>query len=249
MISKPIVMTIAGFDPSGCAGLLTDIKTFEGNNVYGVAVCTANTCQNDVEFVAPNWVPVGQIIDQYRVIKQRFNIDFIKIGVVENLQVLQAIIETLKIDNPTVRIIWDPILKASAGYEFHPEVTLESFEEICRKVYLITPNLDEITALKPDMTSFEAGCYLSKMCNVLIKGGHSVGKDATDVLFTQYDTNYFRGERIGGGKRGTGCVLSAAITANLAMGKSLPNACIAAKNYVISYLKSNDTLIGYHKYH
>lgn len=249
MNSKPTVLSVAGFDPSGCAGLLADIKTFEAFNVYGIAVCTANTCQSDIEFTAPNWIPVEQILSQYHILQKRFHFDYVKIGIIENLKVLNTIIDLMRYDNKQLKIVWDPVLKASSGFEFHQSVSLPEIENICKKTYLITPNLEEVSMMLPDFKPEEAGGYLTAFCNVLIKGGHASGKESIDVLYSSDAINHFEGNRLTDyNKRGTGCVLSSAITAGLAKGESLPDACKAAKKYVTGYISSNHSLVGYHNY-
>ncbi|MDP4209056.1 MAG: hydroxymethylpyrimidine/phosphomethylpyrimidine kinase [Bacteroidota bacterium] len=246
---RPTVMTIAGFDPSGCAGLLADIKTFEATGVYGISVCTANTCQNDIEFTSVNWVSSRIIMEQYAVLKKQFCFDSVKIGIIENLDLLSTLIDRLKEDNDRIKIVWDPVLKASAGFSFHNDVDRKLLEEICRKIYLITPNLEEISALFPEKSWQEAASYLSEYCNVLVKGGHDSGAEACDVLFYAGKSRAFTQLRIEGpGKRGTGCVLSASITAHLALGEPLTNACQYAKHYVYGFIRSNNSLIGYHNY-
>lgn len=249
MINKPMTLTIAGLDPSGCAGLLADIKTFEAFNVYGTAICTANTIQNDIDFTEPNWIPIDQILSQYRSLQNRFYFDHVKIGIIENFEVLNTIVDTIRSDNEQAKIIWDPVLKASAGFEFHQSANLDVIENICEKIYMITPNLDEITSFIPQMKPEESGIYLSKLCNILIKGGHEEGEQSTDVLYTLQGSRAFDGIRLAGyEKRGTGCVLSAAITAGLAKGDVLIDACQTAKKYVTNFISSNKSLIGYHNY-
>src|ERR1700757_2780075 len=120
--ARKYVLSIAGFDPSGGAGILADIKTFEGNKVYGLGVISANTFQNDKEFKKVDWIPVEKIIEQIDILKTRFEFEYVKIGLIENLEVLNVIISHLTSHIPHLNIIWDPILKASAGYEFHKEV-------------------------------------------------------------------------------------------------------------------------------
>jgi hydroxymethylpyrimidine/phosphomethylpyrimidine kinase len=246
---SPIVLTIAGLDPSGCAGLLADIKTFEANGVYGMAVCTANTEQNVDSFKKPNWIKKEEIISQLNLLQQEVKFEFVKIGLIESLELLEAIIDELIVKNPEVKIIWDPVGKASAQFVFHDSFEKKRLEGICTKLYLITPNLDEVAILAPDMEIEEAGKHLSRFCNVLIKGGHSTGTHSTDTLFTESGVHYFEGDKLQEySKRGTGCVLSSAIAANVAKGENLIAACANAKQYIHSYLSSNHSLIGTHSY-
>jgi len=246
---SPIVLTIAGFDPSGCAGLLADIKTFEANGVYGMAVCTANTEQNITAFKKPNWIKQEEIISQLRLLQQEVNFEFVKIGLIESFEVLQGVVDELIKTNPAVKIVWDPVCRASAGFEFHTEIGKGLLEQICTKLFMVTPNLDELALFTPGMEVEEAGRYLSQFCNFLVKGGHSTTEFSTDILFAKEGTYYFEAEKLKGfSKRGTGCVLSAAIISNLAKGESNVQTIANAKRYINSYLSSNHSLVGMHSY-
>jgi hydroxymethylpyrimidine/phosphomethylpyrimidine kinase len=246
---SPIVLTIAGLDPSGCAGILADIKTFEANGVYGMAICTANTEQSVSSFKKPNWISKEEIISQLNLLRQEVSFEFVKIGLVESLELLNTIVAELIKGNPNVKIIWDPICKASAQFVFHETFERKRLEGICAKLYLITPNLNEVAILTPGMKTEEAGKYLSRFCNVLVKGGHSATAYSTDTLFTESGVHYFEGDKLNGySKRGTGCVLSSAILANLTKGENLIEACASAKRYIHSYLTSSHSLVGTHSY-
>ena len=97
MKSRPYVLTIAGFDPSGGAGLLADVKTLEQLKCQGLAVCTVNTIQNDTTVTKCYWISIAEIKEQIELLFERFEINVVKIGVVENWGVLQQIINLLKI--------------------------------------------------------------------------------------------------------------------------------------------------------
>ena len=230
---RKYLLSIAGFDPSGGAGVLADIKTFESNKVYGLGVISANTFQNDEEFKKVDWIPVDKIIEQIDIVKKRFEFEYVKIGLIENLEVLNTIISHLTSHVSRPKIIWDPILKASAGYEFHKEVNKTILEKICKELYLITPNVPEATQLGKQAEAIENAKHLSQFCNVFLKEGKqfSFRPKIKDVF----------------PKHGSGCVLSSAITANLAKGEDLHRACLKAKQYTEKVLNSNKTLLGFHK--
>jgi len=246
-IFRPYALTIAGFDPSAGAGVLADVKTLEASGVYGLAACTALTVQSDAVFERVNWVGLADIQDQIKVLLARFSIDVIKIGLIESLPVLQALIGWLKAQNPAVRIVWDPVLKATAGYEFHQRPDAGLLEAICRELALITPNRPEALRLLPAASPEAAAEALAAWCPVLLKGGHAEGDFATDVLLTPEARHTLASPRLPHGeKHGSGCVLSAAILARLALGDALPEACWQGKAYTAAFLGSNDTLLGYH---
>src|SRR3954465_4317634 len=116
---KPYVLSIAGFDPSAGAGVLADIKTCENNGVYGFGVVSALTWQNDTSFEKVEWIDCYKIIQQVGILLRRFDIKYIKIGLIESVQVLNQLISFLKLRIKDPVIIYDPILKASAGFVFH----------------------------------------------------------------------------------------------------------------------------------
>lgn len=247
--ARSVVLTIAGFDPSGCAGILADVKTFEANGVYGMAVCTANTEQNITSFKKPNWIDGDEIIAQLNLLQRETSFEYVKIGLIENLSLLERVVDKLIRNHPSVKIIWDPVCKATAQFVFHAGMEKKFLEEICSRLYLITPNLDELSIMAAGMEVEEGGKYLSRFCNVLIKGGHSATAYATDILYTKTGVHFFEAPKLENlAKRGTGCVLSSAILANLAKGNDLAQACVSAKKYIHGYLTSNHSMVGTHSY-
>lgn len=243
----PCVLSIAGFDPTAGAGVMADIKTFEANNTYGCGVCTAITFQNDNAFVGLNWLNIENIKQQLDPLFSKYSFDVVKIGLIENIEVLHEIILFLKFHNSNFKIIWDPILKASTGFVFHNDVNKTLFEKICHELFLITPNWPEALKLCGTNDALEGAKELSKKCPVFLKGGHSNNASAKDFLFingykTEFETPWIeKGE-----KHGSGCVLSSAIAANLAQKYSLAEACSNAKEYINSFLGSSKSLLGYH---
>lgn len=244
--TRPCVLNIAGFDPSGGAGLLADIKTFEQHKVQGMGVVTGLTFQNDSGFDGVSWIKEEEIIRQIEVLSRRFNFSFIKVGMVQHPDILLIISKLL---TPSSKLIWDPILKASAGFEIHKAIDKSKIQEICQNIFLITPNVDEVRILTGEQDEMKAATGLSKFCNVLLKGGHNEKNKGKDHLFTTAGKIFpFKAKRIvETGKHGSGCVLSSAIAANLANGLSLQRACLKGKDYVTNFLTSNKTLLGYHK--
>lgn len=248
MNKRPFALTIAGFDPSGGAGLLADIKTFEANQIYGLGVCTALTVQHENRFDSVQWVDNELIIEQAKLLFEKYSIQYVKIGLVKSLEDLSKIITALLSWNPEVIIIWDPILKASAGFNFHDEINSSLLKTILKQIYVLTPNLPEANLLVNDSTNTEQkALILAKNCAVFLKGGHGDLDESKDVLFYQNQRFEYFAKRIEQGeKHGSGCVLSSAITANLAKGLPLKKACEEAKKYITAFLGSNNSLLGYH---
>ena len=241
------VLSIAGFDPSGGAGILADIKTFEANRVCGMGVLSALTFQNDILFEDLRWIEPDEILKQVAVLEKRFEFSVVKIGLIRNLDVLEIVVKALKETQPGCRIIWDPIVRASAGFQFHGHFERKRLFSALENCFLITPNTEEAIFLAGIDNPMEAARLLAKYCNVLLKGGHSKEEPGLDILFRQNTVEKIlpAGKDVFP-KHGSGCVLSAAIAANLVKGNDLITACRNAKNYVEQFLSSNQTLLGIH---
>ncbi len=247
--ARAYVLSIAGFDPSAGAGILADIKTFEQCGVYGMGVASALTYQNDTGFEKAEWLSIAQIIGQIEVLQKRFQFEYIKIGLIENLEILSYLISNLISHISHPKIIWDPILKASAGFEFHSDVNKNLLEKICDSIYLITPNIPEALQLGTYNSAYSNAQYLSQFCNVYLKGGHNDKNKGDDLLFRkggQQNTLFQSPINTAYPKHGSGCVLSSAITANLAKGLTIEEACYEAKRYIADFLMSTKSLLGYH---
>ena len=243
---KPYVLSIAGFDPSAGAGVLADIKTFESNGVYGFGVVSALTWQNDVNFEKVEWIDSYKIIQQISVLLRRFDIKYIKIGLIESLGVLKQLVCFLKerIKDPV--IIYDPIMKASAGYTFY-QGGHEHFTGTMHSLSCITPNIPEAEQLFGADNLHVKLAYESKFVNIFLKGGHADDALSSDILFSKQKTYTFSHVRLPNGeKHGSGCVLASALTAQLALGNRIIDAAKNANKYTYNFLSSNETLLGYH---
>jgi len=241
------VLSIAGFDPSGGAGILADIKTFEANRVCGMGVLSALTFQNDILFESLRWIEADEILKQVAILGKRFEFSVVKIGLIRDLDVLEVVAKALKETQPGCRVVWDPIVRASTGFQFHQHFERKQLFSALENCFLITPNTEEAIFLAGTDNPMEAAKRLSKHCHVLLKGGHSKEEPGVDYLFRQNTVEkILPAEKEVFPKHGSGCVLSAAITANLAKGNDLITACRNAKNYVEQFLSSNQNLLGTH---
>ncbi len=246
---RPVALTIAGYDPSGGAGVLADIKTFEAMGVYGLAVITGNTFQNDIVFCGVSWLDKNEKEENVALLAERFPIIAIKLGMHKNLDEVLHSVKLCQRFFPNAKIVWDPILSASAGFDLNIKIHKTSLGKILASLTLITPNQNEACELGGSKDSHIAAINLSKLCPTLLKGGHSSDKKtSTDYLFVdglikqEYATSRIKAAE----KHGSGCVLSSAISASLAKGDMLETAIGRGKKYVTSFLKSNNTLLGYH---
>lgn len=244
------ILTIAGLDPSSGAGITSDIKTFEAHGLYGLSVCTAVTVQNDVDFKDCIWIDKTVIINQIKALFERFSISVVKIGIIESWDVLLEVIQTLKRLNPKIKIVLDPILKASAGFEFHTSKNLKTLEKVLDNCNFVTPNYNEIKALFPDKNIEETIEFIASKTNLYLKGGHRKDKKGWDEVYynkiVQLNISPIANKVYE--KHGSGCVLSSALTANLALELSLEDACKNTKRYTEQFLNSNDSLLGTHNY-
>src|SRR5690606_34283761 len=119
MKKRPYILSVAGFDPSGGAGVLADIKTFEAYKTIGLGVSTALTYQTEDSFLGVDWHTEKQLEMQLETLLKRYPVEIAKIGLVESLNSLDHILDILQNYRPGMKIIWDPILKASAEFTFH----------------------------------------------------------------------------------------------------------------------------------
>lgn len=247
--NRPIVVSIAGFDPSGGAGLLADAKTFEQHKVYGMGISTAQTLQTEDEFISIRWEDEADILQATETLLTRYNVKAVKIGIVENIGVLEKIVSLVYGKSNTIKMVWDTVIKSSSGFDFWgKDINNEELLKTLSKVCLITPNYNEAVQLVPLASGAkEAAEKLSGYCNVLLKGGHNEEEKGVDYLYTaEYIKKLEGGTNTMFAKHGSGCVLSAAIAANLAKGKDLITACRKGKQYIEQILSSNKSLLGYH---
>jgi hydroxymethylpyrimidine/phosphomethylpyrimidine kinase len=245
---RPFVVSIAGLDPSAGAGVLADIKTFEQLRVYGFAISTANTIQTENEFAAIQWTDLDFVLQSVQIIFNSYDIKAIKIGIVPSLDFLKAIVFLIRKCSPETIIIWDTVLKSSTQFDF---LTIENqaiLIDILKEIDLITPNYNEIFQFSSKGCNAETtAILLSKHCPVLLKGGHNPTEIGFDYLYLE--NKYFKlapNTTDIFDKHGSGCVLSSAITAHLALGQELKTACANAKKYIEAYLQSNTSKLGYH---
>lgn len=223
MKNIPNVLTIAGSDSSGGAGIQADIKTFSALNVYGSSVLTNITSQNTKGVQSIFSLPAQVVQDQLKATLSDIKFDAIKIGMLYSESIINVVAEYLS-RHPDVPIILDPILISSSGM---PLLESSAKQALISNIFplatLITPNLPEsddllITSPKFDLhwPAEKKACTLSKMynCDILVKGGHGQGDILVDHLCTEGILHSFSHKRIRtNNTHGTGCTLSSAIAA------------------------------------
>lgn len=241
-------MTVAGFDGSAGAGILADIKAMKDFGVYGTAVCTALTLQNESSFSEPGFLPWERICAQLEKLYEVRTYRFVKIGLVENAETLRRIVEWLRCRDEKTFIVWDPIMGATAGYRFFADGDADSFFPVFSQIDLITPNQFEYAYLGLGVADSRREVFVGNGTSVLLKGGHAKGDLSVDILWHDGKKFEFASRRLPGvDKHGSGCTLSAAILANVAMGKSLPESCSSAKDYIAKWFAGGEGRIGWVK--
>jgi hydroxymethylpyrimidine/phosphomethylpyrimidine kinase len=242
----PNVLSIAGSDPSGGAGIQADLKTFAATGCYGMAVVTALTAQNTQGVAAVHVPPADFVAQQIAMIFADIDVAAIKIGLLPSVEIVEAVaIEATRFKAP---IVLDPVLVATSGDTLSGDGVPAALVKYLFPVStLITPNISE-GALLADCplpqdlaeTRLLAPSLLQKGARaVLLKGGHLGGETADDLLFDAAGETLFSAPRLKmGTTHGTGCTLSSAIAAYLAKGLDLVEAIKAGKAFLTGALSA-----------
>ena len=233
------VLSIAGSDCSGGAGIQADIKTLTMNGVYAMSAITALTAQNTTGVRAIQEATPVFLKQQIDAVFEDIYPDAVKVGMVASSELICVIADRLKYYGAK-NVIVDPVMVASAGSSLMKQNTLQTLiKELLPISTLVTPNILEAQVLsgmaiesKEDMITAAKQIGDNYHCAVLLKGGHSV-HDANDLLYANGEFVWFEGKRIDNpNTHGTGCTLSSAIAANLAKGFSLTESVQRAKDYL-----------------
>jgi hydroxymethylpyrimidine/phosphomethylpyrimidine kinase len=237
----PTVRTIAGSDSSGGAGIQADLKTIAALGAYGASVLTALTAQNTQGVRAIHPVPKEFLKQQLEAVLDDLTVDAVKIGMINTVEAAVTVAEMLDRYKPKF-VVFDPVMVSTSGSRLIEDETIAIlWKELFPRVDLITPNLDEgqiLISRKIDSVELlkeAAEEMVRKGCKaVLLKGGHLVAPTLSDVFARQNEeTLTFESEHIETGNlHGTGCTLSSAIATCVALGNSLPEAIIFAKEYI-----------------
>ncbi|GGE98165.1 hydroxymethylpyrimidine/phosphomethylpyrimidine kinase [Flavobacterium limi] len=245
--NRPFALSIAGLDPSGGAGILADTKTFEQHQVQGLAISTANTIQTDCKFYEIEWTSLDFVLRSIKKLFKNYPVKSVKIGIIPSFSYLNEVVSLIKKLNPNTIIVWDTVLKSSTEFEFLTIENQADLQKTLSKIDLITPNYEEILQLYPNFISEKLWVKNELPAAILLKGGHNHTALGTDYLFLKSNLIELSPTKINfRPKHGSGCVLSSAIAANLALGYDLKTACQEAKMYIEKYLNSSPSLIGHH---
>ncbi|EPE94710.1 bifunctional hydroxymethylpyrimidine kinase/phosphomethylpyrimidine kinase [Rhizobium grahamii] len=235
------VLSIAGSDPSGGAGIQADLKTFSARGVYGMAVLTALTAQNTQGVFGVHLVPAAFVADQIRAVFADVRVDAVKIGMIANAEIANAVADVIE-EQGQIPMILDPVMVAKGGAALLDKSAIEVItRRLLPLAVLLTPNLPEAAALlredvaqsREEMADQAIRLRAIGPKAVLVKGGHLVGEDSPDVLVSAAGLTWFEASRIAtANTHGTGCTLSSALAAELAKGTALPTAVADAKLYL-----------------
>lgn len=235
------LLTIAGSDSGGGAGIQADIKTALALGVFSTSAITALTAQNTLGVHAIHPVPEAFIREQITCVLQDIDADAIKTGMLHSNAVIDVVAETLRAEAAETPLVVDPVMVAKGGACLLEEAAITALKErLIPLATLTTPNIPEAVILSgQEITSVDdmadAGRALLALGAeaVLVKGGHLPGETVVDVLVTEVGEERFSAPRIASeNTHGTGCTLSAAIASFLAQGMALPEAVDGARHYV-----------------
>ena len=240
------VLTIAGSDSSGGAGIQADIKSISANGGYAASVITATTAQNTQGVTDIHPIPVPHIVKQLEAVLDDIHVDAVKIGMLHSSEVIEAVQSTLA-RYDIHKIVFDPVMIATSGDKLITDNAIETLKFFLPHTYLITPNIPEAEVLIGHSISLENVASTAKalgekyQTSVLLKGGHlALSDEMTDTLYN-YESKKITTiknkaiETIN--THGTGCSLSSSIATFIALGEELESATIKGCEYLNSAIE------------
>jgi len=238
-------LTIAGSDSGGGAGIQADLKTFAAHGVYGTTAITAVTAQNTLGVSGSVALSSDIIIAQIEAVAADIGVDAVKTGMLANAAIVEAV--AAAIDAFALpHVVVDPVMFAKSGDRLLDDDAVAAFKvALLRKAFVVTPNAPEAEVLAgmpitspADAREAARRIHAFGPAVVIVKGGHFAGDEVIDLFYDGREFHEFRGPRIESRQtHGTGCTFSAAITANLALGRSVTEATERAKHYVASAIR------------
>ena len=241
--APPILLTIAGFDPSCGAGVAADLKTFAAHGCYGIAAITSLTVQNTMKVEAVHNTPSAELREQLEVLASDCEIAAVKVGMLGNRGNAVVVAEFLDAHKFPV-VVHDPVMKSSSGAELLDAGGVNYIvAELLKRSTVITPNMPEAEILAgmtiKDVADMEAAARKIVEMGAraaIVKGGHM--DRAIDVLFDGSEIHQLAGDKVKlENSHGTGCTFASALTAQLAAGRPLYEALTLAKAYVVKAME------------
>jgi hydroxymethylpyrimidine/phosphomethylpyrimidine kinase len=239
------VLSIAGSDSSGGAGIQADLKTMCALGVYGMTVITSVTAQNTQAVTASQDIDPAIVRAQIMAVFDDIRVDAVKIGMVSSPEIIHTIREQL-INYHAVNIVVDPVMVSKSGYRLLQKRAESAIDALCAIADIVTPNIPEAEILAgfpitcgEDMRRAALAIAAKGAKSVLIKGGHKAG-DADDLLFADGRCIDLKAARIDTrNTHGTGCTLSSAIASRLALGDTMEEAVRSAKAYITQAIQDS----------
>ena len=245
----PNILSIAGSDPSGGAGIQADIKAISANRGYAMAAITALTAQNTQGVQGVQMVPTDFVAAQIAALRADIRMDAVKIGMLGSAEMVAVVREALA--GLAVPVVLDPVMVAKGGDRLLQADAVDALRAALPMASVLTPNLpeaadllDQPEARDPDQIEAQAKALLALGPGaVLLKGGHLPGAECPDLLATAHGLTWLPGARHDTRRtHGTGCTLSSALATLLGHGQALPQACAKAKAYVTGAIRHADAL-------
>lgn len=239
----PVVLSVAGFDPSSGAGIVADLKTFAAHNCYGVAAITALTVQNTQGVTSVHPVEPSLLRQSILSLLSDGRVKALKIGMLCNPATVEVLREILE-SNPDLPAVLDPVVRSSDNFDLLDAKGLDFLRrQLLSRVAVVTPNIAEAAVLAEmpvdNLESMKAAARKLVELGaraVVVTGGHL--DKAIDVYFDGTTMEAFAGDRIKpDNTHGTGCTFSSAVAANLALGRHLRDAVVLAKAYVVEAIR------------
>ncbi len=243
---KKTVLTIAGFDPSGGAGIQADLRVFNDFNLRGLSAVTALTVQTGRQVKEVRHVSTLFLNDQISALTDEYEVDAVKIGMMARSATVKFM-ERLLRKGTFKNVVLDPVFYSSSKFPLLDAEGIEGVRRLIQYVDVVTPNLEEASILSTrpvrtvkDMKEAATRIHSFGAPYVIVKGGH-LKKSAVDILYDGANFEYFEGTKLKVVRErfhGTGCLFSSAIAASLAMGKPIDKAVKEAKKYVMKVIES-----------
>jgi hydroxymethylpyrimidine/phosphomethylpyrimidine kinase len=246
MRTVPSVLSIAGSDPSGGAGIQADLKTFAALGVYGMAAITALTAQNTVAVTGVHEVPPDFIAQQIDAVFADIVPDSVKTGMLGSAAVVRVVAEKAR-QHSFRNLVVDPVMVAKSGDRLLREDAAKAVrEELIPFAFVVTPNLPEAAeivgfdvATLDDMREAARAIHALGARNVVVKGGHLAGDVVTDLLYDGETFHDFSGPRVNTkNTHGTGCTFASAIACYLAKDATILDAVCEARAYLTGALEN-----------
>lgn len=243
------IVTIAGFDPTGGAGLLSDLKVFTSYNLYGMAVMTALTIQDSNRVLLAEPIPAKTVLGQLTALEKDFKIEGYKLGMLGSDETALALSKHLKNPGTTPLLVIDPVLKATSGYDLFPPGAIGIYRSsLFPLATAITPNVSEAEALLQtsintlDEAVKAAGRLAEDGPGIVVITGFNAGHKVSDIAFIHGEPFLMDNERMPFSVHGTGCIYSAALLASLASGMTGQEALISAHEHTRWRMKDSHQL-------